>query len=415
MKSFLHGKITLLITIALIALAIFTLASCGGEQAHVHVEETISGVDATCTENGLTEGKRCADCGEILVPQETIMGSHNEETIPSVPPTCIKEGLTEGKKCTACDEILVAQETIAPTGEHIFENSYACALCGEEMYKESEGLVFKLSDDQTYYIVSSRGTCADESVVIPYTHEGLPVKKIGLSAFENFHVMSSVMIPDSITEIDGFAFNNCDALTEVVIPDSVTKLLDLAFYGCISLTTVKIGKGVEEIGMSAFGCCGLTSIDVNEENQYYKSIDGNLYSKGGDVLVQYATAKQETKFEIPSHVMTVGSFALESCASLTEVVIPNSVTAIGDFAFSGCIGLTKIEIPSSVVRIADRAFSYCTSLEKIVIPNSVTIVGGLAFYECNKLTIYCQRASAPDGWASDWNFTSCPVEWGFSN
>ena len=408
-------KITLIIALALIIVAIFALASCGEEPVHVHVEETISGIDATCTENGLTEGKKCADCGEILVPQETIVGSHSEEIIAAVSPTCTKEGLTEGKKCTSCDEILIAQEAVPPIGEHRFENSYVCVLCGEEIYKASEGLVFKLSDDQTYYIVSSRGTCADENVVIPYTHEGLPVKKIGVSAFENFKIMKSVLIPDSITEIGGFAFDSCVALEEVVIPDSVTKVLAWAFYNCQSVTTAKIGKGVEEVGMSAFGWCRLTSIEVDEKNQYYKSIDGNLYTKNGDVLVQYAIDKPETKFEIPSHVTNIGKFAFDVCTNLTEVVIPNGLTVIDEFAFNGCANLTKIEIPSSVVRIADRAFCYCTSLEKIVIPNNVTIVGGLAFYECDKLTIYCERVSAPDGWASDWNFTSCPVEWGYSS
>ena len=42
------------------------------ESGHVHVEETIPGYEATCEEPGLTEGKKCSECGEILVPQEEI-------------------------------------------------------------------------------------------------------------------------------------------------------------------------------------------------------------------------------------------------------------------------------------------------------------------------------------------------------
>ena len=69
----------------LLALAmVFALAACGGEPTpaatptppapteHVHTEEVIPGVDATCTEDGLTEGVRCSECGEILVEQEVI-------------------------------------------------------------------------------------------------------------------------------------------------------------------------------------------------------------------------------------------------------------------------------------------------------------------------------------------------------
>ncbi len=41
-------------------------------EGHVHVEEVIPAVEPTCTEAGLSEGKRCSVCGEILVKQETI-------------------------------------------------------------------------------------------------------------------------------------------------------------------------------------------------------------------------------------------------------------------------------------------------------------------------------------------------------
>ena len=37
-----------------------------------HTEEILAGKDATCTEAGLTDGKKCATCGEILVAQEEI-------------------------------------------------------------------------------------------------------------------------------------------------------------------------------------------------------------------------------------------------------------------------------------------------------------------------------------------------------
>ena len=54
---------------------------------------------------------------------------HTEETIPAVDVTCDQPGLTEGKKCTTCGEILVAQEEIAPiahTIEHVEEKTVVC-------------------------------------------------------------------------------------------------------------------------------------------------------------------------------------------------------------------------------------------------------------------------------------------------
>lgn len=72
-----------------------TTAAVGGETEETtgapctHTEETVAAVAPTCTETGLTEGKKCADCGEILVAQETVAAlGHTEETIEAVPSTC---------------------------------------------------------------------------------------------------------------------------------------------------------------------------------------------------------------------------------------------------------------------------------------------------------------------------------------
>lgn len=109
-----------------------------------HTEETIEAVPASCTETGLTEGKRCSVCEEVLVPQETVEATgHIEDIIEAVPASCTETGLTEGKRCSVCEEILVPQETVEALG-HDFSaqveaaqylkegNTYykSCSRCG---------------------------------------------------------------------------------------------------------------------------------------------------------------------------------------------------------------------------------------------------------------------------------------------
>ena len=71
-----------LTTILLAVAMTLPLVACGGGNAgntnsgstdkHTRVEEVMPAVEPTCTKTGLTEGKRCSECGEVLVAQETV-------------------------------------------------------------------------------------------------------------------------------------------------------------------------------------------------------------------------------------------------------------------------------------------------------------------------------------------------------
>ena len=197
----------------------------------------------------------------------------------------------------------------------------------------------------------------------------------------------SVVIPNSVKNIGNYAFYGCSNLTSIIIPDSVTSIGDSAFAACESLTSVTIGNGVTTIGASAFVVCeSLTNIRVGKNNQYYKSIDGNLYTQDGKTLIQYAIGKKNTSFVVPASVTSIGNNAFHGCSSLTSVTIPDSVTSIGDHAFHGCSSLTSITIPDSVTTIGYMAFRYCDSLTSVVIPSSVEFIGDYVFHGCYNLT-----------------------------
>ena len=92
-----------------------------------HSEEVVAGKDATCTETGLTEGKKCSVCGETLVAQTEIPATgHTEEAVAGKDATCTEAGLTEGKKCSVCGETLVAQEEIPATGHSYVDGKCEC-------------------------------------------------------------------------------------------------------------------------------------------------------------------------------------------------------------------------------------------------------------------------------------------------
>ena len=144
------------------------------------------------------------------------------------------------------------------------------------------------------------------------------------------------VIPDSVTSIGAFAFLRCKRLISVVIGDSVTSIGEAAFRACYKLRDVLIGNNVTSIGKYAFfSCNSLISITVDENNENYKSIDGNLYSKDGKTLIQYAMGNAAWEgFEIPYGVTSIADGAFWGWG-LEGIIIHNGVKSIGDEAFEG--------------------------------------------------------------------------------
>lgn len=194
---------------------------------------------------------------------------------------------------------------------------------------------------------------------------------------------NSTIIPDNVTSIGISAFSGCSGLTSIKIPNSVTSIGYEAFSGCSGLTSITIPQSVISIGKYAFESCGLTSIIVENGNNFYDSRNdcNAIIETSSNILI--AGCK---KTIIPNSVTSIGTYAFCGCSGLTSVTIPNSVTSISDWAFANCIDLNSIDIPNSVTFIGEWAFGFCSALRSIDIPGSVSKIGRWTFSDCSNLT-----------------------------
>lgn len=189
-----------------------------------------------------------------------------------------------------------------------------------------------------------------------------------------------------------YAFEGNEALSSVRLPNTVTEIGAHAFAGCIELKSIYIG--LEEDAVENTVPVTVTKIGVNSfSNTAFESLTLPFVGNGSDMTnfgyifggnenvpakLKSVTILQASKIEASSFV---------GCKTIESIVLPETVTEIGAAAFSGCEALKNINyseenatgvLPASVLVIGDSAFAD-TAVENLVIPTSVVKMGAGVF------------------------------------
>ena len=237
------------------------------------------------------------------------------------------------------------------------------------------------------------------------------VEKIGQYAFRGCKKLTTLDFEEGskLTKLDGAIFEGMP-LTELTIPDNVTDLNGNVFYKMASLKVINLPAGISNIStmgnnnQSNFlfeGCTALEAVNVVEDNQYFMSIDGIVFTKDGKSLIYCPTNKKlgneilnedgtgtgtyDGKYTTPAGCQTIATFAMQGQKTLKELTISADLLYINNSAFYGST-VSKLIFAerTSTLKISDSAFYNCTKLgnngaDTLTLPETVEIDGKNAF------------------------------------
>lgn len=267
---------------------------------------------------------------------------------------------------------------------------------------------------------------------IPENVQGMPVVKIFFADATNMSSLESIVIPDSVTEID--TFEKASSLKAVNLPDNLAYMP--SFEECSNISEIAIPAGVTEIPESCFeGCKKLTKICKKSSGSSGSTSEGNQETNSTDSLegiktigkrafyncsalssialetTEITTLEELTFYgctslstiELPSTIETIGAEVFNNCSALTTVENFNLIDPLeddkskplGDKIFYSCKGLDSITLNPQLKEIPKNMFNGCTSLKSFTIPEKIEKIGGSAFAGSALNELFCYPVEPP--------------------
>lgn len=284
------------------------------------------------------------------------------------------------------------------------------------------------AEDSSYSVSASSGTVGEctwsvEDKVLTISGSGSTGDLSGILTQPPWdNSVTTAIVEEGVTRIGNYFFRNSYSLSSITLPESVTE------FGTSALN--KSALGVSRTIYAPPG--SYTETYCNENNLTFQASSGTtgdctwrlegtvLTISGNGAMADCVYDEDKEKFILPwgdkitkviieEGVTEVGKAAFYKCGSLKEVVLPEGLTTIkpgafyeckkletvvfseglttiGEHAFEGCTGLKEIDLPEGLTLIDSSAFCNCTNLSSVKFPESLNKIGGYAFENCESLT-----------------------------
>lgn len=187
-----------------------------------------------------------------------------------------------------------------------------------------DGVRYELSNDTMSAKVDVvNRECKNITIPETVTADGFTyqVTMIGAKAFNDCFQLEKVIIPDSVTEIeggkkDGFgcndysAFSGCTRLESITLPNKLTIIGPGVFRGCTNLTSIVIPSKVRLLGYEAFkDCANLKSIIIENVKGAVEFGPGALQNTCATIRYVGVPQKKQTMIKVKMFSITCRSIA----------------------------------------------------------------------------------------------------------
>lgn len=283
--------------------------------------------------------------------------------------------------------------------------------------RDENGFEYFLKDDG-YQIFRGNGSI-EGKVVIPAYFKGIPVKYLAEDFFTvygdngNYGRMqnaltTSVVLPETLTQLEGGTFAYCANLTEINIPSGITVLEGALFYNCSSLKKIDLPKNLKKISDQCFKNCALEEIVFPEglEEIGFESFESRVEPKDP---AKYNGAPQAFKeITIPKSIKSIGTRAFKNCKNLEKINLSSdNLVSFGEevfkgtkwyndhadgwvildgllYSYKGILDVEEVTLLKPITKIAANALS-SQPMKKVTVCSGVELIGSAAFSKCNLL------------------------------
>ena len=206
--------------------------------------------------------------------------------------------------------------------------------------------------------------------------------------FKNINNLEKVVVPEGVTMICEWVFGGKNGVKEVILPDTVTNIDGYAF-ALSEIERIVIPEGVTQILMATFCECYNLKEAVLPESLVH--IGHCAFKKSGI-----------RKITIPKNVKEILVDAFYDCQDLEQVIFNEGVEFVDGDAFQHCIKLKEVHLPASLKKLDPYTFAGCKDI-KVTAPKGSAAEAGikdLQYY----ITMELDREEDADAFGIDGSF-----------